>query len=418
MSHLGIVSALAAAEKGFEVIGFDPDESTINALQNGNFPVFEPGLSELYSRAQERIQFSSSMLDISDCELLYISRDIPTNDKNESDTSPVDALLETVIPNAKNDSVVVILCQVRPGFTRAVSKRFASELTEKNIKLCYQVETLVFGDAVDRALRPERFIVGLNDISEKLPTSLSTLLESFDCPILPMRLESAELAKISINLFLVSSITTTNTLAEICERTGADWEEIAPALRLDKRIGKSAYLSPGLGIAGGNLERDLVSILSLSSEHGTNAGVVSSWLSHLDYRRDWLIRNLHHALCDVSAPQIGLLGLAYKPGTHSMKNAPSAYLLESFPNFLFRTFDPLVKPENNRANVQLCDSAMLAAEGATAVVIATPWPEFRELDLPALKQAMTGNVVLDPFRVLEREKCLELGFRYYTLGTD
>ena len=116
----------------------------------------------------------------------------------------------------------------------------------------------MFGRAVERATKPERFIVGSPDPGSALPPALDTYLRSFGCPILPMRLESAELAKISINCCLVASVSVTNTLAELCERIGADWSEIAPALRLDKRIGPFAYLSPGLGLAGGNLEREIL----------------------------------------------------------------------------------------------------------------------------------------------------------------
>src|SRR5439155_15766795 len=137
----------------------------------------------------------------------------------------------------------------------------------KRIQLHYQVETLIFGRAVERALFPERFMVGCADPGQPLPQGFDEPLAAFKCPILPMLYESAELAKIAINIFLVASVTATNTLAEVCERIGADWGEIAPALRLDKRIGSSAYLSPGLGLSGGNLERDLATVLGLASEH-------------------------------------------------------------------------------------------------------------------------------------------------------
>src|SRR5205807_2432451 len=147
-----------------------------------------------------------------------------------------------------------------PGFCRALSARL-----EPRLHLLYLVETLVFGNAVSRAIHPERFMVGCADPGQPLPAPLREYLEAFACPILPMRFESAELCKIAINCFLVSSVTTSNTLAEICENTGADWYEIAPALRLDKRIGLHAYLSPGLGIAGGNLERHLVTVLRLAA---------------------------------------------------------------------------------------------------------------------------------------------------------
>src|SRR5208282_3885562 len=133
--------------------------------------------------------------------------------------------------------------QVPPGFTRGVAR-------VPHERLIYQVETLIFGRAVERALHPERFIVGCADPARPLPPAFAAFLASFGCPILPMRYESAELCKISINFFLVASISAANSLAELSEHIGAEWSEIMPALRLDKRIGPHAYIAPGLGIAG------------------------------------------------------------------------------------------------------------------------------------------------------------------------
>ena len=158
-----------------------------------------------------------------------------------------------------------------------------------------------------------------------------------------MRYESAELAKISINMCLVASVSTANTLAELCEKIGADWSEIVPALKLDKRIGQHAYLAPGLGIAGGNLERDLATVCRFADELGTDANVVRAWIANSRHRRDWALRTLHReVLARVDDPVIAVLGLAYKQDTHSTKNSPSIALLSSLTPFRVRVFDPVV----------------------------------------------------------------------------
>src|SRR5204863_6387465 len=139
------------------------------------------------------------------------------------------------------------------------------------------------------------------------------LLDSFGCPILSMRYESAELAKISINCCLVASISVANTMAELCEKIGADWSEIVPALKLDRRIGAHAYLSPGLGLAGGNLERDLATVTTLAQEFGTEAGTVRAFVENSRHRKDWALRTLHKALlAKTPGAMVGILGLAYK----------------------------------------------------------------------------------------------------------
>jgi len=249
LTHLGLVSALALASKGFRVVGYDGDAARVRDIAAGRLPVVEPGLDELARGCAQRISFSSQVKDLGACDLVYISTDVPTDDRGESDLSGISASIGQVIASLSPRALLVVLCQVPPGFTRALP--LPSE------RLFYQVETLVFGRAVERATRPERYIVGCADPAKPLPEAFAAVLGAFGCPILPMRYESAELAKIAINCCLVASVTIANTLAELSERIGADWREIVPALKLDARIGQGAYLAPGLGIAGGNLERDL-----------------------------------------------------------------------------------------------------------------------------------------------------------------
>jgi UDPglucose 6-dehydrogenase len=267
---------------------------------------------------------------------------------------------------------------------------------------------------VARAIHPERFMVGCADPAAGLPDVLRRYLEAFGCPILPMRYESAELCKIAINCFLVSSVSTTNTLAEICENTGADWNEIAPALRLDKRIGPHAYLSPGLGIAGGNLERDLVTIQRLAGEHGSDAGVVTAWQRNSVYRRDWVLRRLFAAglLAKPADTTLAVWGLAYKQDTHSTKNSPSLALLRALAGYRWQAYDPAAKIEAAEfPNVRLSNSALEAARGADALVVMTPWKEFSSVPLESVPK-----IVIDPYAVLDGARCRELGLQYSRLG--
>src|SRR6185503_19829635 len=230
---------------------------------------------------------------------------------------------------------LVILSQVPPGFTRARQR--------SGLRLYYQVETLIFGRAVERAIHPERFIVGCADPSEDIPKAFLAFLAVFGCPVLPMRLESAELAKIAINCFLVSSVSTANTLAELCERIGADWNEVIPALRLDKRIGEHAYLNAGLGIAGGNLERDLDTICRLAAEAGTDAAVVKAWIENSQRRKTWAAETVKEALLNAKPEAIvAVWGLAYKENTHSIKNSPALANLAQLPKARLKLHDPAV----------------------------------------------------------------------------
>jgi UDPglucose 6-dehydrogenase len=301
---------------------------------------------------------------------------------------------------------------VPPGFTRGI--RRAPE------RLYYQVETLVFGRAVERATEPERFIVGCADPSAPLPPSYAALLGVFGCPVLPMRYESAELTKISINICLAASITVANTMAEVAERTGADWSEIVPALKLDRRIGPHAYLAPGLGIAGGNIERDLATVLRLSELVGGEASVVAAYLRNSRHARDWALRVLHRDVLAANPdPVLAVLGLAYKENTHSTKNSPSLELLRHLHDFAVRLYDPVVPP-GDAAHPRAIGaaSALEAAEGADALLVMTPWPEFRTLAPQRLAAAMRGRTIIDPYGVIDAAAARRAGCAHFRIGSN
>jgi UDPglucose 6-dehydrogenase len=302
------------------------------------------------------------------------------------------------------------LSQVPPGFTR--TKQRPGRI------LYYQVETLIFGRAVERALYPERYIVGCADPSQPLPASFKTFLEAHGCPILPMRYESAELAKISINMCLVASVSVANTLAELCEKIGADWSEIVPALKLDRRIGQYSYLAPGLGIAGGNLERDLATVCTFADRHGTDAGVVRAWIANSRHRRDWAATTIRAVLLDANpGATIAVWGLAYKENTHSVKNSPSLATLAQLPEVKLKLHDPLV-PASAAAHPTAVGAPdpLSALEGSDALMILTPWPQYRSFDPARIAAIMRGRIVLDPYGILDTGAAKDAGIDLYTLG--
>jgi UDPglucose 6-dehydrogenase len=409
MTHLGIVSATAAAARGFDVLGFDDDDTLVARLERGDLPIREPDLDALLAANRERIAFTGDAAEVRNCDVVYIAADVPTDDEAKSDLAPIARLIDRIARHLNRNAVLVVLCQVPPGFTR----RIAAVPPER---LFYQVETLVFGRAVERALRPERFIIGCADCGDPLPVGYRELLDAFGCPILSMRYESAELAKISINFCLVATLSVANTLAEICERIGADWAEIVPALRLDRRIGAHAYLDPGLGIAGGNLERDLRTVLDLAVGTASEVGVVEAWIANSRHRRDWcwcILRD--RLLVTHAAPCIGVLGLAYKENTHSIRNSPALALIERLQGTALRVHDPVV-PSAVVPFAQGFTDPLACAAGADALVLATPWPEYRELRVADLAQIMAGRLLVDPFRLLDGGAAAAAGFEYHSLG--
>lgn len=401
MTHLGLVSAVGAAIQGHEVICYDADVALIAQLQQGIMPVSEPLLEESIRDNRGRLHFTSDLGMMSTVGLLYIAPDVPTNKVGVSDLRPLRAQIQSVLAILHPKTVVVIHSQVPPGFCRSIEWEH----------LFYHVETLVFGQAIQRATQPERFIIGKRN-QKDVPQVLYSYLTSYRCPILEMSYESAELTKISINLFLISSVTTTNLLARISGEIGADWDDIKSALQLDRRIGPHAYLNPGLGISGGNLERDMVSLTTLAHHVEINPILVETWLQQSKQDLQWVfnqlkIRNLH------SRKKIGCLGLAYKKDTASIKNSPAISLLSQLTDCKCCAYDPRVKTIP-LPHVQIVSSPTVACQGVDALVVMTPWDEFASLSRNILKDHTP--LIIDPYGVLphafrEEYEYLRIGAR-------
>jgi UDPglucose 6-dehydrogenase len=411
MTHLGLISAAAVAGRGFEVVCFDSDVAVTDRLVRQDWPVLEPGLDALIRSNGARQRFTSTRSHLAACDLVYVAPDVPTDDQGNSDVGGLTALIRDVAAAMRPDAVMVVLSQVPPGFTRALGVRAPAQLY-------YQVETLVFGQAVERATKPERTIVGCAEPTAPLDARFRAVLDAFGCPILPMRYESAELAKISINCCLVASVTVANTLAEVCERIGADWSEIAPALKLDRRIGPYAYLSPGLGIAGGNLERDLATVARMAAAHGTEAGLIAAWQCNSRYRRDWPLRQLQaRVLSRVAEPVIGILGVTYKENTRSIKNSPAVALIKALSDCRLQVFDPEVPAQAEwHPRMTVAADALSICDGADALAIVTPWPQFRALKPADIAGRLRGRVVVDPFSMLDRGAAATAGLDHLVLG--
>ena len=409
MTHLGIVSSAVIASRGFRTICVDDDANLIARLNRGELPVAEPELDDLV-RASTTLKYSSDLADLATCDVVYIAPDVPTDDAGRSDLTPIAALIDNVVASLRRDAVLVILCQVPPGFTRSIPG-IAPE------RLYYQVETLVFGIAVQRAREPERYIIGCADPTRPLDSRFAAVLDAAGSPVLPMRYESAELAKIAINCCLVSSISVANTLSELCETIGADWSEIVPALKLDARIGQKSYLAPGLGIAGGNLERDLTTVVSLADAHNTDAGVVRAWIANSRHRAGWAARTVRSVLLDTQPDAtVAVWGLAYKENTHSVKNSPSVATIAALPNARLVVHDPLVNASVLPRVIPQKDDALAALDGADALMILTPWPAYRAIAPADIAHRLRGRLVLDPYRVLDAAQARAAGLDYRTLG--
>lgn len=396
LSHLGIVSAISLASKHVRCVGVDLDTRVVSKLKRQEWPIQEPGIEEAYNLAKGFITFSNDPTSLSECDIVYISQDVPTDDFGKSDLSEVETLINLAAQNMSKKARIIILCQVPPGFTRQMKKYHSN--------ISYQVETLVFGQAFSRAVSPERIIVGVDSPNIPLDANYAYILARFSCPILLMDYESAEFTKISINAFLAASITTTNSLNEIAKSIGAKWENVKHALQLDRRIGPYAYLKPGLGISGGNIERDLQTLDELGPITPGEISLFRTYLSNSQRQKYWIIEAItNHIIGSNPKARIGILGVAYKENTHSTKNAMALVVLSKFAANIVGTYDPLAVLPQEFSTVKVFDSAQDCIMASDAIVVMTPWDEFSRLDFDCIpREKLESFAVIDPYGIINQ----------------
>lgn len=412
LTHLGVCLSVAAHRWGTDVIAFDTNPQRVAEIKAAQFDPAEPGVVDFLDRVDDRYVVTGDTHALQDCDIVLIAVDTMLKETGENDDSEVSELLRIITASVPQSTPIVIASQVRPGFTRAHRDRHP--------QLYYFMETLIFGRGIERAQFPERYIIGTSQPKAPLPAGLRDFLALAGCPVHVMSYESAELTKLSANVVLAASITAANSLAELAERVGADWRDIEPALREDGRIGQRSYISPGLGIGGANLVRDLLGIQAMAEVRGVSASFSRALLEHSHHMRDWTMRVLTRLRQERSVKRLGVLGLAYKPGTISTRGGAGRALVEALePAIDMLVHDPKAqlptRPAGSRAAVT--DSVERVLTECDVVVVTTPWPEYS----PFLQRSLgseLGPIVVDPYRQVERSWAIFSPSRLVQLGVS
>ena len=398
--HLGCVTAACVADAGYRTIGIDLDPSVIANLQEGRAPLFEPGLNELIGRdlSRGKLTFSSDPAAVGECDLVWIALDTPVDDNDVADSGVVRALAEKLFPYLKDDAVVLISSQLPVGSTRAIAKAFSARYPQKGCHFAYSPENLRLGKAIDVFKHSERIIVGCEN--EHVRVLLQPLLDNFTPQVLWLSIESAEMVKHGVNAFLATSVTFANELAIVCERVGADAAEVERALRLEPRIGPRAYIKPGAAFAGGTLARDIVFLTTIAEREGLNLPLLGGVIPSNEAHKHWPVRRLTERLGNLGGRTISVLGLAYKPGTDTLRRSSAVEMCRELTGLgaSVRAFDPAVRelPSDVKSFVTLAPSAEAALAGADAAIVATEWPQFQAIPLSTWRSAMRTLVICDP----------------------
>jgi UDPglucose 6-dehydrogenase len=420
--HLGVVTSACLAQGGHDVTGLDFDASVVDGLARGKPPLFEPGLEDLVTSglAAGRLRFTTDAAQaIESADVVWVAYDTPVDDEDRADAGYVIERVTRVFPHVREGALLLISSQLPAGTTRNLARSFAAGSYGRRVGFGYSPENLRLGRAIEAFTRPDRVVAGVCDEADR--GKVSELLRPFGPKIEWMSVESAEMTKHALNAFLATSVAFINEVAALCEQVGADATDVARGLKSEPRIGPKAYLSPGPAFAGGTLARDVVFLSQLGMARGVPTQLLSSVKSSNDAHQQWTGRRLEQLLPDLRGRTVGVWGLTYKPGTDTLRRSASIELCEwlSDRGAIVRAHDPAVRslPASLAARVELAGSAPGAVQGASALVVATPWPEYKEISSAELKGRMVRALVLDPGRFLKDTLGADPDVEYVSVGT-
>ena len=466
LGHVGLPTALGLAELGWEVIGADDDREKVARISRGEVPFYEPGLQELLlkhlhrpddpidltdsvdsmtqrrdkAECTGRFRVASSVSDaIKACDVLFVCVGTPQREDGSADLSQVETVARTIAQNLNGYKLIVEKSTTPVRTAERIKQTILrytphTSLLPPHFDVAVNPEFLREGTALRDFFNPDRIVIGVeSDRARDLILQIyRPLLERLapHSSLLPPHsrlvvtdLNTAEIIKHAANAFLAMKISFINLVADLCEATGADVAEVARGLGLDPRIGPH-FLQAGVGYGGYCLPKDLKAFIRIGEAHGVPMGLLREVDRINEERPNRLVEKLRRALWVLRGKTVAIWGLAFKPGTDDIREAPSLKVVQRLleEGCLLRLYDPkaieafrlLFSEENDR--ITYASSPELAAEGADAVVLLTEWPEFREVDFRALRERMAVPLVVDGRNFLNRDHLCSLGFEYYGMG--
>jgi len=402
--HLGSVTAACTAAAGIPTVGIDQDDARVDALLRGEPPVFESGLAELLRSGMDsgNLTFSTDVRRAAEADVIWACHDTPVDENDRADVAAVVRSIERTFDHLKSGAVVLVSAQLPVGSVASLQRSFDRQSGGRSVSFACSPENLRLGRAIEIFTRPGRIVVGVRDDHSR--AVLAPLLQRFSDKLIWVSVESAEMIKHAINAFLAVSITYTNEIAALCERIGASASEVEAGLRSEPRIGPQAYVKAGPAFAGGTLARDVNFLADLARRHAVTVPVIDGIQVSNRAHSEWALGHLRRTLQPLTGRTIGILGLAYKPGTNSTRRSTSLELIRALATegASVRAYDPRVRqlPEDLARGITLAADARSVARGADALVVATEWPEFAALRAEDIADEMRGRIVLDPGRFL------------------
>jgi UDPglucose 6-dehydrogenase len=412
--YVGLVTGACLADLGHDVVVRDIVEAKVDALRAGVVPIHEPGLDELLERNGERLRFTTDVTEaVEGADVVYIAVGTPPTYSGDADLSAVWTVVDE-LPEVDRRIVVAMKSTVPVGTGRAVRHRL-DERGLSNVGYVSNPEFTAEGTAVQDFMRPDRIVIGAfeeadGDVVARLHTGI-------DAPIVRCDVPSAEMVKLAANAALVTRISFINEIANVCEATGADVTTVAEGIGLDRRIGPS-FLRAGIGFGGSCFPKDSLALKQLAANSGYNFQLLNAVIEVNELQKRRVIGKLERRLGPLRGKRIALLGLAFKPGTDDMREAPSLVLAGRLlsEGAEVTAWDPIANGAAHLHGVEIAETALDALADADGAVVVTEWPELLELDWASARERMRGNVIVDGRNHLDGDALRDLGFVYEGIG--
>ena len=412
--YVGLVTGACFADLRHDVVVRDIDEAKVDALRRGEVPIHEDGLGELLARNRDRLAFTTDVGEaVADAELVYVAVGTPPTYSGDADLSAVWTVVDE-LPRVDRRIVVVMKSTVPVGTGRSVRHRL-EERGLTNVGYVSNPEFTAEGTAVRDFMRPDRVVIGAFEQADG--DLVERVHEGIDAPVVRCDVASAEMIKLAANAALVTRISFINEIANVCEATGADVQTVAQGIGLDRRIGPS-FLRAGIGYGGSCFPKDSLALKQLAANSGYNFQLLNAVIEVNELQKRRVVGKLERRLGPLRGKRIALLGLAFKPGTDDMREAPSLVLAGRLlaEGADVRAWDPIADGTAHLHGVQIADSALGALTGADAAVVVTEWPEVVGLDWAEAARVMRTRLVVDGRNALDPESLRELGFAYEGIG--
>ena len=424
--YVGLVSGACFSEFGFDVTCIDKDPAKIQKINQGEMPIYEPGLAELVARNVKagRLHFDLDLgAAVAAADAVFIAVGTPTRrGDGHADLSFVYAAAEDIAKHLSGYTVVVTKSTVPVGTGRDVAGIIAKTNPDAKFDIASNPEFLREGAAISDFMRPDRVVVGAEtDAARDVMRALYRPLFLIETPILFTNLETSELIKYASNAFLAVKISYINQMADLCEKVGANVHDVAKGMGLDKRIGNK-FLHPGPGYGGSCFPKDTLALVKTAEQQSSDLSIVDAVVGYNQARKIAMGDRVIAAMGgSVAGAKIAILGLAFKPETDDMRDSPSLDIIDALTKAgaVLRAYDPKAMDEARHLlpqDVTFCDSATDCLNGTDAAVIVTEWNEFRALTPAQFAAAMRGRVLVDLRNVYEPDAMQDAGFTYLSIG--